>query len=124
MTISITSLGIMLLGIQDLIVSLSKKDIQQNTTQHNMLDFDTQSKRLSAKTIFSINHSAKFVLCNMAPWGLYYKTLQTHNVHQIKKICNKLGFFILLITSSISLTNILAYYEICTLQHGPLGPVL
>jgi hypothetical protein len=53
-----TSLSIMSLNIQGLILSLSKKGIEQNNTEHNRLDFDTQNKRLSAKTTFNINHSA------------------------------------------------------------------
>ncbi len=44
--------------------------------------------------------------------GLYYKTLRTHNIRQVDRFRSKLVYFILSATSSLLLTNILAYYGI------------
>jgi hypothetical protein len=57
----------------------------------------------------------------MGPCGLYYKTLWAHNARQMDRFRSKLVSFILLVTRRIPITNTLAYYEICTLQHGPCG---
>ncbi len=48
--------------------------------------------------------------------GMYYKTLRTRNVGQIDNFRNKLVSFILTVTSTLDLTNTLAYNEILTEQ--------
>jgi hypothetical protein len=46
-------------------------------------------------------------------WGLYYKILRIRNARQMD---SKLVSFILLVTSTLALTNTLAYFAILTLQ--------
>jgi hypothetical protein len=48
--------------------------------------------------------------------GLYYKTLQIHNVRQMDIFRNKLVSFILSVTNTIDQINTLAYCGIRTLQ--------
>jgi hypothetical protein len=59
----------------------------------------------------------KYVLTGeLVTRGLYYKILQIRNVQQIDRLTSKLVSFILMVTSTLSLTNTLANYKICTLR--------
>ncbi len=43
-------------------------------------------------------------------------TIKHYSPVKYSIFCSKLVYFILAVTSSLALTNTLAYYEICTLQ--------